>query len=376
MTISTFRLIATALVLASPNCLAQAEHVKQLWSVDLSKDADFKMNISSVMLGDTPFDLFFLDSKRLALSFNVKTELPVDGSSNSGVRILSTVNVPNGQFENRLRISVPSGSGRLAPAADGNMAVLVDHDLHKYSADLHQLAEVHIPSCRSELPKPDSDSDSLSDKGCSKKPLRMDITPGEKQIVVEQVYPEGRSDLLWINPIDLSINTRSSSPWSQSFVAGNNATLRVPGRGRPWLVNRDGEKGLCDRCWRAYFVTDDLILLEYQGSFQIVDLQGQTKASGHLVGLASFQRARDAPRFVYVETTGGYTGPLNVLFPKLHFRVHVFDWKQMKEFANWTYTGTASETDLGGVGTAIAISPGGENVALLVNGRLTLYSLK
>jgi hypothetical protein len=272
-----------------------------------------------------------------------------------------------GRFKNRIEIDALAGKRRLATSAAGDVLVMLDHGLAKYSSNLEKKGELTFEGCGN-----------ISSEHCEVNNYRIDETPKESEILIEEKVANAAVLWTWIDPESLKVDSRASGHWSEIFSAGAGQYLGpVSPRGTQALVSSSGSRTFCsDRCWSAIFVSDDLAFISREKSFEIENLAGDIVARGPLdEPVPEIARARSAPRFAYLTVTGGFTGALAGIFPKLHYNVHVFDIHLMKEVAHWQFS--ASEKDLHGAASqfGLALSPDGQRAAVLVANTLMMYAV-
>jgi hypothetical protein len=343
-----------------------AQTAKLLWSLDLSNDPDFQKRPPVAWRALVSLDLNFVDNQTLALAFDNASDPYAESQSAANDFVIATIGVNQGKFEKRLRISARVGKSRSVSASDSTLITLIGNSISKLSADLSKLTEAKLGCLQDQA----SSNQETDDHICHLENIGIDVTPGELQVSIRQKSSDAAVKWIWMKPEDLSITRVWPGRWSEGYAAGNSAVILEQGRGVPSLATNDDSHPLCERCWHGYFVTDTVFLLDYGGSFQIIDSRGSKLAEGKLESpIDSLGRSRVASRFAYVTTAGSLFSHSN------HSHVHIFDWKAMKEIGGWEYTSRSQERDLGGTQTRIAISPDGRSVALLVNKTLLYYSI-
>jgi hypothetical protein len=142
-------------------------------------------------------------------------------------------------------------------------------------------------------------------------------------------------------------------------------------------VTQQTHHPLCSECQRAYFLTNDLRLETSDRAVELENTEGlilyRTKLND---GVNEVATSRDTSLFAYV-TISGRIGALQFSRqPKLNFKINVCDWKERREVTSITYQVVESgEVITGGSQSAIAISPNGHTLALLVDSSLTLFHI-
>jgi hypothetical protein len=143
------------------------------------------------------------------------------------------------------------------------------------------------------------------------------------------------------------------------------------------MVTSSGQQvPVCSHCLRAYFVTDDLLFLDQRNKYELKTISGDVQATGKLEQEAfPFRRAANAPRFVY--ETGSFKGwgfPLKTHFAA-HMAVRVFDWEKKKQITEIKFDEPEKAFSSGFKESAIALSPDGRRLVVLVGTMLNCYQL-
>ena len=207
----------------------------------------------------------------------------------------------------------------------------------------------------------------------------MDVAPGGQTLVLAHVKNPRQMELRWIRTHDFTtIATVETEPSAQQGMsAGSQAVWLFPYGWARLLSSSGGEYGLCDRCLRAYFLTDDVMFLDERNKYEIKTVSGTTRATGKLdSGTSKFCRAANANRIAYI--SGHYKGsgfPLLTHFAA-HWEVKVFDWSAMKQIKTITFDQPERQVSYGSKETAIALSPDGRQLLILVGSTLNLYTLQ
>ena len=187
----------------------------------------------------------------------------------------------------------------------------------------------------------------------------------------------------WLRSSDLGSigSTTFSGVGLKDLFAGNESALVVVNTLSPMLLLRSGEhRTLCEcRPGMTRMLTDDLIFLALRREYKIVTTAGEVRSSGKLkIGAYQFHRSSSADRFAF--TTGFYKGsgfPLQTEFAP-QMTVHVLVSKTLKQVAEQTLQEPA--VPKGGVShgfrqSAVALSPDGRRLLVLLNSTLSLYRI-
>lgn len=142
---------------------------------------------------------------------------------------------------------------------------------------------------------------------------------------------------------------------------------------------------LCKLC-NAYFLANDLIFVDRsfvatgivrRGTYSIETVSGEKRASGRLdYGAGDFTRAANTPRLAYL--SGHYQGsgfPIQTHFNSLTGKFTVLDWNTNKRVAEIEVSEPAGNPSAGLIQSALALSPDGKYLLVLLHHTLTCYRL-
>jgi hypothetical protein len=133
---------------------------------------------------------------------------------------------------------------------------------------------------------------------------------------------------------------------------------------------------ICTRC-DAHFLTDNLVLIDQEKSYSIQSVDGVQRGVGKLnMQALNITRAARATRFAYM--TGHYVGngfPIQSHFASLTGKIIVRDWNTNRLVADLDINEPAGNPSAGLAQMALALSPDGKHLAVLVHHTLSLYRL-
>ena len=206
---------------------------------------------------------------------------------------------------------------------------------------------------------------------------RVDVSPtGDSILVYSHLSGQDSSAMwTWLHTTDLTPIKSIEAPPTAAIQASDTAGIFFSADDEEVLLS--GNKHvLCSRC-KAYFLTDDMLFLDYGDTYSIESVAGKRQGNGDLgVGGANFTRSMRAPRFAYL--TGHYVGsgaPLQTKFDAVTAKIRVWDWARDKVIAEIDVNEPAGNPSAGLSQMALALSPEGKYLAVLLHHTLSLYRL-
>lgn len=372
-----FVLFVLVFFLLSSAASVKAQSPIRLWSLDLSTDQDFRKRLPITNPFLTPPSLDFIGHGKLIVSFADNIQSAPNPASPEmkafGFHVLEVDSV-SGKPGKKLTFSVLTEAAQTIAIADGNFVVLADEELKKFSDSLGEIGS---------LPTPLKLHGQPTEQLISGKPYLnpryeswvIEVAPGGRELVLAHIQNPLVMQLEWVSADDFkTIATVQAQP-SRQFSEGNRAALLFQ-YDKLLIASSGQETPICSRCLRAHFLTDDLLVVDERTKFEIRTVAGDRRGEGKLnEEMFEFYRALSASRFAYA--TGHYKGsgfPLQTHFAP-QMAVRVFDWERMKQVAELKFDEPEKAVSGGLTQTAIAISQDGRNLAVLINGTLTLYRL-
>lgn len=357
-----------------------------LWSVDLSQDQDFsKRSNAEDFIGLRPPTIDFVDSEHVVVAFDDSSRsVPTSTQPEMrpfGFHVLE-VAAATGKPGRKLSFKVVNDTSQAMAIGEGNLLVLSGEKLEKFSASLKALASYPTPLKLHGQATPVTLASGTTYMNPRRERWQMDLAPGEsKFILVHENFPE--AEIQWLGTADFKKTATATveGPGLKSVFAGNDSALIFVHNNPPLLVSSTGkQKAACDcRTEMARFLTDDLMFLAMKREYKIITTLGEVRSTGKLkVGATNFYRARESSRFAY--TTGYYKGsgfPLQTKFaPRL--TVRVFDWNTMKQIEEVDFEEPGIPEKAVSTGfrqSAVALSPDGRHLLVLINSKLNCYQL-
>jgi hypothetical protein len=203
----------------------------------------------------------------------------------------------------------------------------------------------------------------------------MDVAPGGDTVLLEHTQAPMQMQLQWLRAGDLSLYKTYSTNTRKDIFASDEGALLIQPR-TALLLSRDRLLLVCNLCM-AHFLTNELIFVNRDKSFELRSLDGKVKAQGKLSVYADpIERAQTASRIVFA--TGAYNGygfPLKAHFPSVHADVRIYDWKEMKQVAEVKLKKSVGSVSAGYKQLAIALSPDGKRLVILDESKLSCYLL-
>jgi hypothetical protein len=338
-----------------------AQSPAKLWSIDLAENKDFqkRLSVSEVLL-DAP-SLNFLNNYQIICGF-------YDGEKGgynlsmppSGYHVLE-INANNGTFGRELDFRVVDDHSRALPTEDGGFTVFSGRELTKFSSTF-----VHG----------DSYSTLRERVGDSKGRSLVDIAPSLQTILLYDFGPEGlQGQWRWISTKDFSV-TKSVEGSRALMIQASDTEAILDGFGNRQLLNSSTATPMCTRC-NAYFITNDLLFIDKEESYVIQTVNGERRGVGKLnIQASDFTRAAHATRIAFL--TGRYQGggfPLQTHFSVLRGSVIVLDWNTNRRVEEFNIAEPVGNPSAGFTQAALALSPDGKYLAILLHHTLSLYRL-
>ncbi len=332
-----------------------------LWSIDLAADKDFqkRLNFSEVLL--SPPSLNFLSNSQLICDFySGEMNGIYDSSSLPGYYVVE-INLHSREIGRKLEFTVQENDFRTMAVADGGFLVLSHKDLQKFSGQFvpgasYATARVH--------------GKEYFDRRF------VDVAPGgQTALLYNHRLDDQQGSWTWLRTSDLTTIKSMQGPRTGLIRASDQAGIFYGTDDREMLL--DGKTNvLCTRC-DSHFLTNDLLFLAKEQSYAIQTVSGNEQGSGTLdIQAHNFARAAQATRFAY--STGHYVEhvfPIQTEFDSITCKIMVVDWKTNKPVAEIDINEPAGNPSAGLAQLALALSPDGQYLAVLLHQKVTLYRL-
>jgi hypothetical protein len=371
-------LCVLAFLLLALTAPVRAQTPIQLWSLDLSTDQDFSKRLQITDPFLTPPSLDFIGEGRIIVSFtdNVQS-VPTPTAPEMrafGFHVLE-VDPGSRKLGKKLTFSVLTDAAQTKAIAGGEFVVLAGEQLKKFSDSFGEISSMPIPVELHGQPT----KQQISEKTYLNPRYEswgMDVAPGGRELLLSHIQSPKAMQLEWVSANDFKQIAMVQARPSRQFSAGNRAALLF--QYDKLLITSSGqETPICSRCIRAYFLTDDLLIMDERTKYEIRTVAGDTRNEGKLnEEVLKFYRALGASRFAYA--TGRFKGsgfPLRTNFAP-QMIVRVFDWEKMKQVAELQFDEPLKAHSNGFSQSAIAVSQDGRYLAVLANATLTLYRLQ
>lgn len=353
----------------------------KLWSVDLSKDQDFRRRsqASEAVLRSPTLD--FLNEDQIIVAFDDDAmSIPSPEMTPFGFHVLE-VGAASGSLGGKLSFKVLVDTSQAEATDDGNFLVLAGEDLKKFSPLFKELSSLPTPLKLHGQPT-DQRLGQRSYLNPRYESWHMKVATGGKEVALAHVKNPHEMEVSWLRIGDFTlIDTAQGTPFNQERISTMGQEV--------WLFPREWAKRLlssgellplCTHCLGAHFLTDDLVFLDERDKYEIKTISGETRARGKLqIGAFPFSQASNATRFAYATGHAKGSGfPLRTHFAP-HMEVKVFDWGTMKQIGEISFDRTEQPENSVSSGfkeSAIALSPDGRRLLVLIGSTLNLYKLK
>jgi hypothetical protein len=319
----------------------------KVWTVDLSADKDFRNRLSIAEVSLSPPHVSFISGSKIICDFYSEEEVGFYPSLRDQRFHVLEVDAQTGELGNKIDFPSMDDHAASFPAADGGFVVLAGEELRKFSSSFVPGASYPTPLSKVNQP-PDVWS--------------LDSAPGENEVLLYHRYEKTSAEFLWLRTGDLSIIRKSPTDVHLVVRASNIVAIT--------------EKTKCNKCV-SYFLSDDMLLLDKGSRYSIETIHGEKRGSGGLdSGIDDFARSNHSQRVAYM--TGHFKGHgllYKTNFDSLTGRIVVLDWGANKEVAQLKLDEPAGNPSDGLSQSALALSPDGKYLAVLLHHTLTCYRL-
>ena len=357
---SSLRLVKLLAMLALCAARIDAQTPTTLWSVDLGADKDFqkRLTIQEVLLGP-PF-VSFLNESQIICSFYDREKVGFDPSIEQPIFHVLEIDVRTGAFGRKLDFQSVNDRSLAFPVADGGFVVLAGQELRKFSSSF-------VPGLT--YPTPVGGTYRLPDYWLA------DVAPEGKEIILFNRHEHDMA-FKWLRSDDLTLMRNLPTGINWRITGSNNAVTDFRNEQLAILSMGGTVLRTCKLCI-FNFLTDDLLFIDTGRTYSIETIRSQKRASGKLDGGASdFARSFHASRFAFL--SGHYNGsgfPIRRNFNSLTGKIIVLDWNTNKRVAEIDVNEPAGNPSAGLTQSALALSPDGDYLLVLLHHTMTCYRL-
>lgn len=349
-----------------------------LWTVDLSRDADFKTRLQEDPTLLRPPTINFLTANQILLAFDDKVVLPAPVLKPFAFHVVE-INSESGTKGKSLSFPVTLDLSQVEVIAGGNFLVLAGEKLIKYSDDFKEVSSLAIPLSLHGQPT-EQILGGITFWNPRYETWQIHVAPRGETVLLEHINKPMHMEFQWLQASDFSSVQKMTSDVTRYIAdAGNRDVLvnDLPPRG-PFLLSPDSRSSIGKNGESARMISENLFFIDQGSSYEIRTASGEVRANGSLeAGADPVRRSMNSTRFAY--STGAYDGqgfPLQTNFPSVHMDVRVFDWKEMKQVANVSlHKAATGNVSTGYRQSAIALSPDGKLLAILDDSTLSCYRL-
>jgi hypothetical protein len=351
------------LLLSVAAMVAGAQSPARLWSVDLAKDTSFDKRLSVLEVSLDAPSINFLSNSQIICDF-------YDGEKGgynlsmppSGYHVLE-IDANNGALGRKLDFQPVDDHSRSLPTDDGGFVVFTGKELKKFNNEFG--LGVSYPTPREQV-------GDVLDRWL------VDVAPSLQTILVYHGRPGDTQDRwTWLRAKDLTIANSIQASLAMMIQASDTRAIFWGGVNEARLLSSEGKSAvICARC-DANFLTDDLLFVDKGKSYDIQTAEGKQQGAGRLdVQALKLTRAARTTRLAYV--TGPYAGwgfPIQTHFNKITGKIIVEDWSTNKVLVQIEVNEPAGNPSAGLTQMALALSPDGRYLAVLLHHTLSLYRL-
>lgn len=315
--------------------LGQKSAARPFLTRDLINDATFLERSKGELAVAAPLELEFLDDSTLILSYDNRTNFEEDPMLQNTFTVL-LISADTGRTLSRLQQDAVPGSSAARPTASGGFVMLSGTTLRLYSRDFQvEKEQVATAPIYSNVLITPGDFKHLR---CIYNKQRLDVSPDRKRLLIRSDQMVGSHGTAaqykwtWFDASSLNQTAQWTAVGNSDFHAGKDEFIADGGRERPRLVTEQATRPLCSECWRAEFVGQNLRLESSDKSLELKNPDGSLLYRATLNELTDeFASSEDSSLFVYVTISSGISVLPPMGSPKLHFKMHVCDWKEQRE---------------------------------------------
>jgi hypothetical protein len=352
-----------ALILASVHSIpAACQNPAKSWSVDLTTNPDFRQraSVSEVLL--KPPEVEFLRDGQIICGFYDGEEVGFDPAPGKNRFHVLEIDGSTGIIGRELGFPSFDDDAKMLPVADGGFVVLAGDELAKFDRGFTLQASYTTPH-----------------GGTIRNPdlwFMTSVAKGEGIALYHRRWTDGddHHEVIWLRGSDLSFIRRQE-------VEGGYAGLFTASSDR-YIPNTPGDS-VCEGCI-ARFLSDQELFVDRPAGFaanrryEIQTTIGKRIAGGRLEGGAyDFNLSASSDRLVFLQWHYVGRGFFYVTqFPSVAGKVTVLDWKRNKRVAEIECSEPTQNPSAGFTESAMAISPDGGRLAVLLHHTLTVYQLQ
>ena len=332
----------------------------KLWSIDLSKDGDFKQRLSIEEVVLTPPSIRFLSNSKILCDFYSREIGVTDKQLPANSYHVLEIDANHATIDRKLDFIGFVDNYHIFPVADGGFLVFADDKLQKFN---NQFA------IESTYPTPRVKEQSYDH-------WLADVAPdGRTVLLYSHRSGEKQATWTWLRTTDLSV-IKSLQAMAVGSIKGSGDAVIFARAGESELW-RDGKTTvLCNLCV-PWFLSSDMLFLDKQHSYAIQTISGKVLGTGDLdVEADNFTRSAQTTRIAF--DTGHYNGkgfPIQADFDSISSKTLVIDWTTNKPIAEVDVNEAAGHPSAGLKQMSLALSPDGKYLAILLHHTLNLYLL-
>lgn len=338
-----------AILLAHCCSSLNSQKAEKLWSIDLRTNPEYAKRLSSSQLSLTPASVVFAGDSRIILSFYDDLAHGYHRADPSENYHLIGISADDGVVRERLVFSTFDHEWRVHSIVSGGLLVIGNQKIMKYRSTL----ELQMTRTAPEIGLPDLYYERWM----------ADCVPDGSEVVLYHSVGPNKSEFIWMNTNDLSRVRAEPTEAHQVMRASNSEVIT--------------EKSVCDTC-ADYFLAGGRRFVDRGKKYEVRDTNGKSMASGSLRGGAShFARSMSSSRVAFIESVSRFNGIALFGFPSaIAERVTVLDWERNRRVAEIDLEERITNPWDGLKQSALALSPHGKLLVVLLRYSLTCYRLR
>jgi hypothetical protein len=350
--------LTVSFLMVAPSIAGQSQKPVKLWSVDLGADPDFqkRLSIEEVLL--TPPSLTILGNSQIICGFYDDKLVGFDSSLKKKRFHVLEIDAGTGTLGRKLDFQSSDDRAGVHAVAGDNFVVLAGDQLEKFDSDFSPVGSFPTP---------------VDGTIQHREFWLIDVLWGGEEIALyHRLGGEDRQEVTWLRSNDLSVVKSQPAKFGWGpFTATSDK----------YAVNPMEDSG-CAGCI-SWFLTDGVVFLDFPTHFAanrryaIQTLAGKKLISGSLAAEANdLTESMFAERAAFFQWHYVGSGLFYVThYPSVAGQITVVDWKTNRQIAEIEVEDPTQNPSAGFRESALALSPDGKFLVVLLHHTLTYYRL-
>lgn len=357
-TIAYLETILLLLVTAAP-LTGQSQKPIKLWSTDLGSDSEFnkRLEVEEVLL--TPPDVGILANGKLFCAFYSDGKVGFDLTLQTMRFHVLEIDAQTGAPGRRLDFRSSDDRARALAIGNGGFVALADDALTQFTDDFSAAAIFPAP-----LAGTSRDRDFW---------LADPAEHGNEIVLYHRLAAEDRQEVIWLKSNDLTVLKKQPALFGYGPFTATHEKYDV----------NSLQNSVCSGCIARY-LANDVIFLDSPAHFGgarrylVKTTNGRVLMSGGLEeGAFDVSASLSSNRLAFLQWHYVGSGHINVThFPAVAGEITVLDWGTKHSVGKIDLEGPTQNPSVGLQQSALALSPDGKYLAVLLHHTLTYYRLQ